>query len=355
MALIPRTPSLAVACAAMLASAPAQTTSVIVPAGFDGGGAGFNNLTTFGAQRRKFQDIYTAAGFTSRGIDGPILIQRLRYRIATGTSFATPIPYPGYRLRMSTTSVLPSTMSTTFAANHGADVATVFTGTVNTIPTTPSVPGGVHVDILLATPFLYYPGPGRHLCIEHKMNDPLNSVPQTVGVEAANGRHLHNFNDLPTGIILNSIISDTPVNIAIVDFVPAPGTAWTNSYGAGCNTPPLRLQAVGRPLLGSTQVLEIRQLPANSLFAVLVAGLAPVLPPLDLSGIGMAGCFLHARIDVSYGLFPAAGIATGSILLPVDSALVGQSIFTQGAANAPATNALELVSSNAIELVLGNQ
>lgn len=350
-----RIPSLLLAAMAILSVAQAQATSLLVPAGSENGGIGADNLTTFGAQRRKFQDIYAANGFTSRGVDGPILIQRLRYRIAVGTGFATSIPYPGYRLRMSTTSVLPSTMSTTFAANHGADVTTVFTGQVNTIPTVSSTPGGVHVDIQLSTPFLYHPGPGRHLCIEHKMDDPLVTVPLTLRVETAAGRHLHNFNDLPTGIILNTVLSDTPANIAIVDFVPAPGTAWATAYGTGCNTPqPLQLQAVGRPLLGSTQVLEVRQVPAGSGFVALIAGLAPLRPPTDLAAFGMTGCFSHARIDTWYGLVPSAGLAVGNLALPVDTSFVGQSVFTQGAAHAPAANALELVSSNAVELVLGD-
>lgn len=129
------------------------------------------------------------------------------------------------------------------------------------------------------------------------------------------------------------------------------GAAQANAYGAGCDG--LTLTSTGLPSLGNaTFALDVN----NVSIPVAIVGFGSLVvdPGVDLTLIGMAGCFGYTNLDI--GLFSTAPVAsgTGSFALPVPSsiALVGSKMSSQGIALS-ATTALGIAASNGMELVFG--
>ena len=101
----------------------------------------------FGGTR--YQQVYGAAAFASVG--GAISINSLTF-FSTISSLPGIVNAGNYTIRFSTTSATVGALSTTFATNIGADVATFFNGAFG---------GGL--TILGTTPFLYNPALGNLL------------------------------------------------------------------------------------------------------------------------------------------------------------------------------------------------
>ncbi len=126
-------------------------------------------------------------------------------------------------------------------------------------------------------------------------------------------------------------------------------------FGSGCalgtaGTP--RLAARTRPQLGAALELEVA--PAGSL-VLFVAGTsdaaflgAPL--PADLAPIGLPGCQLLTSVDFTTFATPVGGVATASIGVPLERALIGQSFFAQ----ALATDAGTAATSNGGRATIGN-
>jgi hypothetical protein len=130
------------------------------------------------------------------------------------------------------------------------------------------------------------------------------------------------------------------------------GAASTFAYGTGCDG--LTLGANGVPSIGNAAFeLVASYVPATPLFFV-AFGTAVVNPGIDLTAIGMAGCFSYTSFDL--GLFgPAIAVGgTGSFSLPIPNtpSLAGASLASQAVSLSTAT-AFGLASSNGLRLVLG--
>jgi hypothetical protein len=81
-------------------------------------------------------------------------------------------------------------------------------------------------------------------------------------------------------------------------------------------------------------------------FAFVVLGTAPVTPGVDLTFLGMPGCFNHTTADIASATLPAAGNAANLTLpIPANTALAGLSFAAQAAAFSLATP-LNLITSN---------
>ena len=82
----------------------------------------------------------------------------------------------------------------------------------------------------------------------------------------------------------------------------------------------------------------------------------PILP-LSLDSLGMQGCQLLHSNDV-FGL-PTTGGAPGtldfSFGIPGNANLLGAHVYLQAYCYAPSANALEIIASNGIDWMLGNQ
>lgn len=113
------------------------------------------------------QDIWVANQFNS--VAGSLLITQIAFRLkpGTGSISATTTSFSG---DMSTTSFSPTTMSTTFATNRGADYTQVLSGT-GTLWSSPGCTALVtcpfDIVLTLSTPFLYNPLNGNLLTELH--------------------------------------------------------------------------------------------------------------------------------------------------------------------------------------------
>jgi len=154
------------AMACFAAPALAQFTAVIPP-GYDTVPGNSNNAFPWsrGTASMRFQQVYDSSAFTSLGINFPVLIQELKFRpwAGTVTSWAGGT-WPNVQIDMATSAVDYLTPSTTFAANLGPDLATVYNGPVTVVGGSTLGAGVVvptYITIPLTTPFLYDPSTGN--------------------------------------------------------------------------------------------------------------------------------------------------------------------------------------------------
>ena len=117
--------------------------------------------------------------------------------------------------------------------------------------------------------------------------------------------------------------------------------------------PSLSLTAVNRPVLGSTLNLQIGNALPGTQVGAWVLSFTKLLPGIDLTGSGMPGCFQYLTLDVEI-LFPMGpGSVTLPWGLPPTPSLAGALVFTQSATYVPGINPFNVVTSNAVELLLG--
>lgn len=122
----------------------------------------------------------------------------------------------------------------------------------------------------------------------------------------------------------------------------------------GPEVSPLSWTAVGRPVIGSTQVVNLGNLvnPASSV-GIAIIGWSDYATPIDLGVIGADGCLLHVATDV-LEVFSVGGInPTWSLGIPATQSLAGVELFTQGSLLTPGVNTLGLLTANAVKLVIG--
>ena len=108
----------------------------------------------------RVQYVYDSSHFATAGINAPILINRIRWRAnaSAATTTWTGGSWANCIVSLSTSPLDYTAVSTTFASNHGPDLATVYTGPVTLIPGAGNgtgVPAPYFVDIAFSTPFLY--------------------------------------------------------------------------------------------------------------------------------------------------------------------------------------------------------
>jgi hypothetical protein len=128
-------------------------------------------------------------------------------------------------------------------------------------------------------------------------------------------------------------------------------------FGAGCAGPggAPALFPSAAPWIGTTATASMSPVPALGVFVVgfsnTVSGGLPL--PASLAPIGMPGCSLYVSLDVLLAAVPTGVVATLSIPLPFQPALVGQQFFVQGASFDPGANPMGLTVSNALAATIG--
>lgn len=139
-----------------------------------------------------------------------------------------------------------------------------------------------------------------------------------------------------------------------IDFltVETTGSATVTPYGVGCDG--LTLTANDVPALGNaTFELQVNNVTLGTVGFV-GFGSSVVNPGLDLTSIGMAGCFGYTSLDI--GLFGTTTFNSGTagFVLPVPNttALINGALSAQGVALSVAT-ALQLASTNGLVLTFG--
>jgi hypothetical protein len=127
--------------------------------------------------------------------------------------------------------------------------------------------------------------------------------------------------------------------------------AQANPYGTGCDG--LTLTANGLPTVGNPAFgLDVNGVTLGVAFVGF--GTTVINPGIDVTFIGMPGCFAYLSLDL--GLFQTGPVAsgTGTFMLPIPAgtSIAGAQLATQGLALSVATPSL-LVSSNGLQLVVG--
>ena len=127
--------------------------------------------------------------------------------------------------------------------------------------------------------------------------------------------------------------------------------ATAGTFGSGCGN--LTMNATTAPLLGVTATLQTSNIPSTSAVSVQVLSFTQVLPGIDLGPAGAPGCFRHVTVD-SVVASPTTGVWSRLLPVPATAALLGAMVYGQSASFVPGVNALGVITSNGIELRLGN-
>ncbi len=107
------------------------------------------------------------------------------------------------------------------------------------------------------------------------------------------------------------------------------------------------------PVLGTTMQWQIGGVPAGTGFGALMRSLTQALPPVDLTAVGMPGCFAHVVApEASVFLSPGTSLQIAEVL-PNNTALVGVKLVGQAISFNPPLTPLGFVASNGMVLSLG--
>ncbi|MBL8756341.1 MAG: hypothetical protein JNK15_23810 [Planctomycetes bacterium] len=117
--------------------------------------------------------------------------------------------------------------------------------------------------------------------------------------------------------------------------------------------PTVALVSSARPVVGTTINLNTSNIPAGTVLGIQMMSTNLQVPPVDLTFLGMPGCFLYQALDVLFS-FPTPG-STGSFAWPVPNvpAAAGLVVRTQSATLTPGINAFGFANSNAVDLLIG--
>lgn len=118
----------------------------------------------------------------------------------------------------------------------------------------------------------------------------------------------------------------------------------------------LLLDLSTRPILGTTPDLQMSNIPAGAAFTAALLGFGGLIAPVDLSGIGMTGCWNNMDLTgaLNYGVALTGPSATLPLALPLDPSLVNAHVYLQAVSGVASANPLGLQTSNALDLGLGN-
>ena len=157
--------------------------------------------------------------------------------------------------------------------------------------------------------------------------------------------------------VLSSICCDT-----VAWYENTIPTSTATQFGIGCGTPPMVFTPTSTAITGQSITGEVTNTPTPLCLVAFgssdttVNGV-PVLP-FDLGAIGMPGCTLYQSTDIfGFGTTGSFGTGQASFTLgvPSNSALWGQHVYFQAVSYAPGANALDTISSNGIDFLVGNQ
>jgi len=124
------------------------------------------------------------------------------------------------------------------------------------------------------------------------------------------------------------------------------GAGCPGTVGVASNT------ASSLPVLASTLVVDIGNLPAPEAIAIIV-GFTPIPAGVDLTFLGLNGCDGYVTLDFLSIELGAAGSASWSLPLPMTPGLAGAQLFTQAVVFNAGVNAFGAVMSDAATATVG--
>jgi hypothetical protein len=199
------------------------------------------------------QTVYARSLFTNTG---PMLIQEIRYRPSAtyGRAFTSTIP--NLQLNLSTTSVNPEALSTTFANNRGPNDTLVFQGplTLSSRFTGPAGgPKAFDMIIPLQNAFLYDPSAGNLVIEVRNFSNNQVSHLDVVGVTGDGAGRMFSVNAAATtgaadtGSDIVQLVYTVPSSAPIITGHPQSQSVpleWTVTFSVGVyGTPPLSYQS----------------------------------------------------------------------------------------------------------------
>lgn len=254
---------------------------------------------------------------------------------------------------------------TTVIGSQGANARVTALDPINQIATVNStVPvGGVarramDYAVIGGIPMLAVLDSNASIVTVLNVTDPANPIVMVSGT-ATTGTLTANVNG--TGSVAWGAINGTSARlyamnsnqgIQAFDFSFGPGAAAT-TYGVGCEG--LALSNTNLPKIGSGNFsLDVSNVPVFAPIAFVAFGGLAVNPGLDLTVIGMPGCFSYTSFDI--GLFQTGAVINqiGSFVLPIpaNTALAGSALAAQGVSLSILTP-LGLNSSNGLQFTVG--
>jgi hypothetical protein len=115
----------------------------------------------------------------------------------------------------------------------------------------------------------------------------------------------------------------------------------------------ITLAASAAPVLGTTIAMQTTAIPAGSAFAALVLSFSRAVPPIDLTSLGMPGCFQHT-VGGAVTLYITPGSSVSSPLaIPSSVTFAGLNVIGQSFSYSPPLTPLGVISSNGLSLFLG--
>lgn len=131
----------------------------------------------------------------------------------------------------------------------------------------------------------------------------------------------------------------------------APTATWTadNSGCPGSSGVAVELHEVpeGRPVLGSTMLVDVSGLPSATPVYLMLLGMFEHAPALDLTSYGMPGCTLGVDWAYAETLTSTAGSDQWTLQIPSTPNWLGFEIYHQAVGLDPTANAFGMITSNA--------
>ena len=118
---------------------------------------------------------------------------------------------------------------------------------------------------------------------------------------------------------------------------------------------PLTHSAGARPVLGTTIALNTSNVPPGAVLGLTLLGTTEFTTGVDLTFLGMPSCRAYTSLDASVAFAPASGAGSQALPIPINPALAGVIVLSQGAAFAPGINTFGFVTSNGLRLTLDVQ
>ncbi len=124
-------------------------------------------------------------------------------------------------------------------------------------------------------------------------------------------------------------------------------------FSTAADIPPLALSASARPVLGVSLTIDTTNVPASAILSATILSFTKHDPGLDLTGLGMPGCFQYVGLDATHVLFGTPSVSL-PMTMPTNPSWIGAEVVCQTASLVPGVNALGAISSNGLSLLLGN-
>ncbi|MFO1077336.1 MAG: hypothetical protein U1E73_06370 [Planctomycetota bacterium] len=339
-------PILSAASACMCAALAVSQSTVVIPAPAAAAAGNSSNAFPWGSPAAGFPGlrlmaVYGTYNFTSQVISYPIVISELKWRPNIGAAAYSGGTFATATIQMSTSPTGWSAVTTNYATNHGADLTTVYSGAVVHTPTLGTGAWNLQswcVDVQLQTPFFYDPAAGDLVIDVDYPNGSFTGG--TVGQmdvvgTGANAARVYASSMYPAA---NGITLDHGPVVELT-FLPAPGYASQERFGAGCNhvagSSFYELFAPGTFDLSNSSV-SLLHLGSGYLVS---GGLATMRPTTSATALQLAGNAVTPRALAS-GSIPYGRSGQATDLVICSDGYVAVGIAGNGSGNIPTVSTL---------------